>query len=697
MNCETLTEYLDRYGPLVAARARAAFEPLHVPATDPAVALALKRPLLPAQAHAVTASAKTLSQQKSVFLAMECGTGKTCCGATTVHAQADGRPYRAIALVPPHLIATWQAELKAIFGVAVEVLVLNRWDELPLWKAIWRRGRARKPVWLIMAETTAKHGPYWRPAAIKRRGLLYCPVCGQPVKKPETDEYLTFKDLEKSKKVCAAWVPSRQADGPAKVCGSPLWTYTAKERVWAPANYVHKHMQGMFDYLIIDEAHQEKSDDSARANAAGALAASVKKVIAMTGTLIGGKASHVRSLLFRLSPQTLRAEDLTWKDAMEFAHRYGRVDTIITEKESASESNRRSSGKTKSTRKSEQPGVMPTLYGRHLIGNTVFLSLADVADDLPPYEEIVAPVKMSPLMAPVYDEIEKKLKDAVKQLMKKGSGKLLGPMLHCLLAWPDYPYDWKEIGYVDRSKDVGPAGRWVHVVQPPTLERGKLWPKERELLNILAVEKAQGRQSWVFAVYTETHPVLDRLEEIIRKAGFRVKVLRADKVPTRDRSRWIAEHAPACDVIISHPQPVGTGLTLFDPGGAYNFSSLVFYETGYDVFTLRQASRRSWRIGQREDCRVYFVYYEATMQSRAMHLMARKLDASLALEGQFSADGLAAMCADGGTLAMELAKSLVENIDFAETERVWEKLKSTHASSAGSVVPHGQLALGLEA
>jgi|HubBroStandDraft_6_1064221.scaffolds.fasta_scaffold939907_2 hypothetical protein len=37
MNCETLTEYLDCYDPLVADRAREAFEPLHVPATDAAV------------------------------------------------------------------------------------------------------------------------------------------------------------------------------------------------------------------------------------------------------------------------------------------------------------------------------------------------------------------------------------------------------------------------------------------------------------------------------------------------------------------------------------------------------------------------------------------------------------------------------------------------------------------------------------
>ena len=64
-----------------------------------------------------------------------------------------------------------------------------------------------------------------------------------------------------------------------------------------------------------------------------------------------------------------------------------------------------------------------------------------------------------------------------------------------------------------------------------------------------------------------------------------------------------------------------------------------------------------------------------------MGLMAQKLDASLALEGQFSAEGLAAMSADSGSLTMELAKSLVENIDFGDAERVWEKLSAAAARS----------------
>jgi hypothetical protein len=107
---------------------------------------------------------------------------------------------------------------------------------------------------------------------------------------------------------------------------------------------------------------------------------------------------------------------------------------------------------------------------------------------------------------------------------------------------------------------------------------------------------------------------------------------------------------------------VETGLDLFDKQGSFNFPSLVFYETGYNLFTLRQASRRAWRIAQKHACRVYFMYYESTMQSKAMTLMGDKIKASLNLEGEFSAEGLAAMASEASSAEMELARSLADNI-----------------------------------
>ena len=583
MECTTLQEYLDRYGPLVADRARQAFEPLHVPATDAVVSLNLKRPMLPAQAHVVTAAVKTLKRQKSVFLCCECGTGKSQMGACTVHAHANEKPYRAIVMCPPHLVETWRSELRQVFHEnTVEIRVLEKWREM----LSYPREKPKKPTWLIMGETIAKNGPYWRAAARKvSRGILRCPDCGAQLREKMNGEgsFLTLKDLQRSRKRCNAEIItdfSNEGIPITRPCNSPLWQYAENQSIWAPADYIHKHMKGVFDYLVADEIHEEKSDTSARANALGSLVASCRKVIAMTGTLIGGRAGHVRPLLFRLSPNSLKAENLAWEDDMEFARRYGRVDVITTEKSGTANDNRRSRGKSTVKRQVERPGIMPTLYGRHLIQNTIFLSLKDVAEDLPDYTEHPIPVSMSPLLENPYREMEGKLKDAVAKLLRRGSHQLLSPMLHALLAYPDYPYDWKPIGYFDRKN--GSQGQFVLVTTPPTLDKNLLWPKEQKLLEILRQEKAQGRQCWVFCVYTSAHPVLERLEKIVQNAGFKVKILEAEKVPTRNRSAWISKNAPKADVIISHPMPVRTGLTLFDAMGFHNFPSLIFYETGYD-------------------------------------------------------------------------------------------------------------------
>jgi hypothetical protein len=52
---------------------------------------------------------------------------------------------------------------------------------------------------------------------------------------------------------------------------------------------------------------------------------------------------------------------------------------------------------------------------------------------------------------------------------------------------------------------------------------------------------------------------------------------------------------------------VKTGLDLFSKKqGGHNYPTIVFYETGHNLFTMRQAARRAWRIGQPCDCRVYY-------------------------------------------------------------------------------------------
>ena len=170
--------------------------------------------------------------------------------------------------------------------------------------------------------------------------------------------------------------------------------------------------------------------------------------------------------------------------------------------------------------------------------------------------------------------------------------------------------------------------------------------------------------------------VQPRLKKLLEAQGLKVGVLRADDVEPIEREEWIAKHGREFDVMISHPQLVSTGLDLFSKRqGGHNYSTLVFYETGYNLFTMRQAARRAWRIGQPLDCRVYYLYYKETMQHNAMKLMSKKMSAAQALEGEFSEEGLAAMAGDDN-LQMAMAKNLSEGIDDADMQRNWTKVKS---------------------
>ncbi len=74
--------------------------------------------------------------------------------------------------------------------------------------------------------------------------------------------------------------------------------------------------------------------------------------------------------------------------------------------------------------------------------------------------------------------------------------------------------------------------------------------------------------------------------------------------------------------------------------------TICWYQLDYSTFTVRQASRRSWRIGQRQPVHVHYLVYGGTLQAKALHLVATKMQAALAVEGDLTEDGLAGLEAE---------------------------------------------------
>ena len=166
--------------------------------------------------------------------------------------------------------------------------------------------------------------------------------------------------------------PSWQADksGPARY---PL------------ADYIKHRMKGFFDLLIGDKVHEFKGRGSAQGIAAGILADVCGKSLSLTGTLLGGYSSTIFHLLYRFSPE-IRTE-FGRSDEHRWIQRYGFEEVTIGKPDDDAVEDGRNS-RRRSYRKviRERPGLVPSALF-HIIGNTVFLRLADVASGLPDYEE----------------------------------------------------------------------------------------------------------------------------------------------------------------------------------------------------------------------------------------------------------------------------------------------------------------------
>jgi hypothetical protein len=252
-----------------------------------------------------------------------------------------------------------------------------------------------------------------------------------------------------------------------------------------------------------------------------------------------------------------------------------------------------------------------------------------------------------PSQARCYRELAADLRAAVQQALRAGSRRLLGAYVQALLAYPDACTREETVLDPRTSEVLGHA---------PALPDDRLYPKEQALVDLVQRERGRGRRVLVFATHTNRRDITTRLRTVLEGAGFRVAVLKADTVTAERREEWVgARVREGLDVLVTNPRLVQTGLDLID------FPSVVWAEVDYSVYVLRQASRRSWRIGQREPVEVTFLTYAGTLQAEALGLVAAKTRASLAVEGELPEEGLAALGEDGGDVYLALARRLAES------------------------------------
>jgi hypothetical protein len=374
------------------------------------------------------------------------------------------------------------------------------------------------------------------------------------------------------------------------------------------------------DLLLVDEVHQYKGIDSDQGYAMHHLAQAAEKVVALTGTIYGGKASSLFYLLFRLAPEMGRAYvdlEATGQRRLrskDWVLAYGilqRIETITLDEDGR---------QTANIRYKELPGGSPAMLP-WLLNRSIFLSLGDMGFPLPEYTEIPVSVLMAPEQSILYEELKEQLKEELKERLIRGDKSLLVGYLYAFLFWPDSPR---------RPKVVKCPRTGTVVASVPGLSEDFTAPKEAEIIDLCLAEKAQGRRVILFCQQTDTLDIQPEWKEMLEAAGLKTAILRA--APNK-REKWVEKQVKAgVDVIITHPRKVETGIDLLD------FPTIVWMAIDYSVYTVLQASRRSWRIGQTDPVKVYYFAYEETIQEDALRLVAAKVAAALRVNGDTVGD-----------------------------------------------------------
>ena len=152
----------------------------------------------------------------------------------------------------------------------------------------------------------------------------------------------------------------------------------------------------------------------------------------------------------------------------------------------------------------ERPGLAPgALF--HVIGHSLFLKLSDVASGLPPYEEQIQVARLDDepnlhgfSQASAYQHLAINLKRALLQALERGSQRLLSTYLQSLLAYPEG---------CTRGETVFDPDSGEVIVQLPPLDDERVYPKEQQLIDLVAQERLAGRRVLVYATHTGTRDI----------------------------------------------------------------------------------------------------------------------------------------------------------------------------------------------
>jgi hypothetical protein len=399
--------------------------------------------------------------------------------------------------------------------------------------------------------------------------------------------------------------------------------------------------------ILVSNCHKAKSGVSQQGFATQDFISGAQKVLLMTGTLYGGKASTIFFLLYR-ALASFRSLYSFNEDA-RFVEHYGLHEIVTTQKKS--DRHTYSGGYAyddPEERVKELPGCNPGLIAL-LLPHTAFLRLDDLGITLPPCTEIVLPVALDPKMAEVYEGVLKDMYNAAVESARKGGLGALSAWMQVALGWADY-LQAEEISVNVKSEGDGGTEKITWNIPEVVLDEA---PKVTAVADDIVEQVALDRKSLVFFEQVNRRDPIPMFLKAFEKRGIKAWIMRSNVKPEEREEAYKEAVAEGYDVFLMNGSLVEMGMDLVECKNIYRI------QANFSPYKIAQQNARINRIGQDEETRVVYVFYEDTLQENATYLMADKLNAISMFDGEV-ADGLAAMSSSGDSFMRELQKSVME-------------------------------------
>ena len=457
---------------------------------------------------------------------------------------------------------------------------------------------------------------------------------------------------------------------------------------FSPYDYLYRFYRGCVALAVIDESHNGRGRDTDIAHAHHqAMLASQTRMLT-SGTHFGGDILGFYHYWYRYHPQFWRRLGLGWNDADKALSRYGVIQEWTKEYESDA---RRGSGQTTvQVSTIPAPGLSAKLIP-YLLEDMVYLTVLDVGAHMPPRIEIPEIVSMRDAeIVEALNEAERARREATRQLTAFKQACLNGQSGHgtdtleveqehlqravqeaserekAVQTWAEPRHLAAHYGRLVHALDdlarkrntaarlaKGTVPRWFAVlpcdrpfevwetrrdhwgdtlgrtllVETERLAWEHMYPLERRLIMLVQRELGEGRRVMLYIDQNDLRSTPRRLEWVLKDVQ---PWTLPNSVAAEDRQQAILQAVQRGNHLVIVPyRRVNEGLNLQS-----GIDTILWVEMALNLFMLDQASRRAWRLGKREEVRIYYLAYANTAGHTKLRKLGQQSGAAAAFAGE---------------------------------------------------------------